>query len=109
GRLRALAGTPANRTPAAPELPTLAESGLTDFDVAGWYAFFVPANTPPPIVQKIYADTAAALADPTIKGRLEQLGLFVNGSAPAGVGQVLKSEMDKWGPLIKEAGISIRE
>src|SRR5262249_10177269 len=92
-----------------PELPTLAEAGLTGFDVAGWYAFFVPAHTSAAIVQKIYADTAAALADPTIKGRLEQLGLFVIGSTPAELGQFLKSEMDKWGPLIKEAGISIRE
>jgi tripartite-type tricarboxylate transporter receptor subunit TctC len=108
-QLRALAVTTAKRTPAAPEVPTLAEAGLTGFDVSGWYAFFVPANTPPAIMQKIYADTAVALADPTIKGRLEQLGLFVIGSTPAELGQFLKSEMDKWGPLIKEAGISIRE
>jgi tripartite-type tricarboxylate transporter receptor subunit TctC len=109
GQLRALAVTTAKRTPAAPDLPTLAETGLTGFDVAGWYAFFVPANTPAAIVRKIYADTAAALADPTIKGRLEQLGLFVIGSTPAELGQFLKSEMDKWGPVIKDAGISIRE
>ena len=48
-------------------------------------------------------------ADGTIKGRLEQLGLFVIGSTPAELGQFLKSEMDKWGPVIKDAGISIRE
>ena len=109
GQLRALAVTTAKRAPAAPDLPTLAETGLTGFDVAGWYAFFVPASTPAAIVRKIYADTAAALADPTIKGRLEQLGLFVIGSTPAELGQFLKSEMDKWGPLIKDAGISIHE
>ena len=109
GQLRALAVTTAKRAPAAPEVPTLAETGLTDFDVAGWYAFFVPANTPAAIVRKIHADTAAALADGTIKGRLEQLGLFVIGSTPAELGQFLKSEMDKWGPVIKDAGISIRE
>src|SRR6516165_10511778 len=109
GQLRALAVTTAKRAPAAPDLPTLAETGLTGFDVAGWYAFFVPANTPAAIVRKIHADTAAALADPTIKGRLEQLGLFVIGSTPAELGQFLKSEMDKWGPVIKDAGISIRE
>jgi tripartite-type tricarboxylate transporter receptor subunit TctC len=109
GQLRALAVTTAKRTPAAPDLPTLAETGLTGFDVSGWYAFFVPANTPAAIVRKIYADTAAALADPPIKARLEQLGLFVIGSTPAELGQFLKSEMDKWGPVIKEAGISIRD
>ena len=109
GQLRALAVTTAKRSPAAPDVPTLAESGLPGFDVSGWYAFFVPANTPAAIVRKIHADTAAALADPAIRGRLEELGLFVIGSTPAELGRFLKSEMDKWGPLIKEAGISIRE
>jgi tripartite-type tricarboxylate transporter receptor subunit TctC len=109
GQLRALAVTTPKRVPAAPDVPTLAEAGLPGFDVAGWYAFFVPANTPPAIVRKIHADTAAALADPPIKERLEQLGLFVIGSTPAELGQFLKSEMDKWGPVIKDAGISIRE
>ena len=67
------------------------------------------SHTSAAIVQKIYADTAAALADPTIKGRLEQLGLFVIGSTPGELGQFLKSEMDKWRPVIKDAGISISE
>ena len=109
GQLRALAVTTAKRSPAAPDVPTLAENGLPGFDVSGWYAFFVPANTPAAIIRKIHADTAAALADPAIRGRLEELGLFVVGSTPAELGRFLKSEMDKWGPLIKEAGISIRE
>ena len=60
-------------------------------------------------VRKIHADTADALADPAIRGRLEELGLFVIGSTPAELGRFLKSEMEKWGPLIKDAGISIRE
>src|SRR5262249_42522372 len=109
GQLRALAVTTAKRAPAAAELPTLAESGLTGFDVAGWYAFFVPSNTPPAIVRKIYADTAAALADPTIKGRLEQLGLFVIGSRPEDLEKFLSEERDKWGRVIKDPGISISE
>lgn len=58
---------------------------------------------------KMHADTVAALADPAIRGRLEQLGLFVVGSTPEQLGQFLKSEMDKWGPVIKQAGIAIRE
>jgi tripartite-type tricarboxylate transporter receptor subunit TctC len=109
GQLRALAVTSAKRTPAAPDLPTLAEAALPGFDVSGWYALFVPAKTPPAIVQKMHADTVAALADPAIRGRLEQLGLFVVGSTPEQLGQFLKSEMDKWGPVIKQAGIAIRE
>jgi tripartite-type tricarboxylate transporter receptor subunit TctC len=109
GQLRALAVTTGKRSPAAPDLPTLAEAGMPGFDVAGWYAFFVPANTPPAIVRKMHADTAAALADPSIRERLEQLGLFVIGSTPEELASFHRAEMDKWGPVIKEAGISIRE
>ena len=107
GQARVLAVTTAKRTPAAPEVPTLAESGLSGFDVSGWYAFFVPAKTPSEIVRKMHADTATALAEPAIKSRLEQLGLFVVGSTPDQLGRFLKAEMDKWGPLIKEAGIKV--
>jgi tripartite-type tricarboxylate transporter receptor subunit TctC len=107
GQVRVLAVTTAKRTPAAPDVPTLAESGLPGFDVSGWYAFFVPAKTPSDIVRKMHADTAAALAEPAIKGRLEQLGLFVVGSTPDELASFLKAEMAKWGPLIKEAGIKV--
>jgi len=109
GQLRVLAVTTAKRAPAAPDIPTLAESGLTDFDVSGWYAFFVPAGTPREIVQKIHADTVTTLNDRAVRERLEQLGLFVIGSTPDGLAAYLKSEMDKWGPVIKSAGITIRE
>jgi len=109
GQLRALAVTTAKRTPAAPNVPTLAEAGVPGFDVAGWYAFFVPAKTPGEIVRKMHADTAAVLAEPAIKRRLEDLGLFVIGSTPEELGKFHKAEMDKWEPVIKEAGISIRE
>jgi tripartite-type tricarboxylate transporter receptor subunit TctC len=108
-QLRALAVTTAKRSPAAPDVPTLAESGMAGFDVAGWYAFFVPAKTPQEIVRKMHADTVAVLAEPAIKKRLEDLGLFVIGSTPDQLGHYLKAEMDKWGPVIKEAGISVRE
>ena len=109
GQLRVLAVTTAKRTPAAPNVPTLAEAGVPGFDVAGWYAFFVPAKTPSEIVRKMHADTVAVLAEPAIKRRLEELGLFVVGSTPEELGKFHKAEMDKWEPVIKEAGISIRE
>src|SRR5262249_46149400 len=94
GQLRLLAVTTARRSPAAAEIPTLAESGLKDFDVSGWYAFFVPAGTPPDIVKKMHADTVTALKDPAVKTRLEQLGLFVIGSTPEQLAAYLKSEME---------------
>src|SRR6266496_32313 len=94
-QLRVLAVTTAKRSPAAPDVPTLAEAGMAGFDVAGWYAFFVPAKTPQEIVRRMHADTVAVLAEPAIKKRLEDLGLFVIGSTPDQLGHYLKAEMDK--------------
>ena len=109
GKLRGLAVTTAKRTPAVPHLPPIAEAGVPGFDVSSWYAFFAPAKTPPEIIRKMHADTVAALADPATKERLEQLGVVVVGSTPAELAAFLKAEMDKWAPVIKEAGITVRE
>ncbi len=109
GQMRGLAVTTASRVPAAAEFPTLAEAGLPGFEVSGWFGFFVPAKTPREIVAKIHADTITALADPVVRGRLEDLGIVVVGSTPTELATFLKAEIDKWGPVIKEAGISIRE
>ena len=108
-KLRGLAVTTAKRTPAAPHLPTIAEAGVPGFDVSSWYALLAPVKTPPEIVRKIHADTVAALADPITKARLEQLGVVVVGSTPDELAAHLKAEMDKWGPVIKAAGITIRD
>ena len=109
GKLRGLAVTTAKRTPAVPQLPPIAEAGVPGFDVSSWYALFAPARTPPEIIGKMHADTVAALTDPATKERLEQLGVVVVGSTPVELAAFLKAEMDKWAPVIKEAGITIRE
>ena len=109
GQVRGLAVTTARRSGAAPEVPTIAESGLPGFDVPGWYAIFVPAKSPPEIVAKMNTDVNAAIADATVKARLEDLGLFVGGSTPEALGAYVKTETEKWGPVIKAAGISIKE
>jgi len=109
GSARGLAVTTARRVPAVPDLPTIAEAGVPGFDVSSWFAFFLPAKTPPPIVAKMHADIVAALAHPPVKERLEPLGAALVGSTPDELARHIKSEMDKWGPVIKEAGISIRE
>jgi hypothetical protein len=77
--------------------------------VSSWYALFAPSRTPPEIIRKMHEDTVAALSDPTTKERLEQLGVVVVGSTPEELAAFLKAEMDKWAPVIKEAGITIRE
>lgn len=107
GKVRVLGYTGASRTKIAPEVPTVAESGVPGFEVISWYGIFVPANTPPDIVTRMNADAATALADPAVTGRLDQLGYTVASSTPAELGALLRSEIDKWSRVIKDAGISI--
>jgi tripartite-type tricarboxylate transporter receptor subunit TctC len=109
GQLRGLAVTTAARFRTAPDLPTISEAGVPGFDVSSWFAFFVAAQTPPAIVRKIHADTAGVLAEPAIKERMEYLGVAPMSSTPSELAAHLKSETDKWGPIIKQAGISIHE
>jgi tripartite-type tricarboxylate transporter receptor subunit TctC len=87
----------------------MAESGVPGFDVSSWFALFVPARTPAAIINKINIDTAAVLAQPAIRERMEHLGVAPASSRPEALAAHLKSEMDKWGPVIKAAGITIRD
>ena len=105
GKLRALGVTTLKRASALPDVPPIAEEGLPGFDVSAWYIFIAPAKTPQPIIRKFHADTVKVLADPAVKSRLEQLGVVIVGSSPEELGAHLKREMDKWGVIIKEAGI----
>jgi tripartite-type tricarboxylate transporter receptor subunit TctC len=105
-RLRALAVSSAKRFSAVPELPTVAESGVPGFDVSSWYALFAPAKTPPAIVRKMNADAVTVMREPQVRQRLEGLGLEVAGSTSEELAAFLRSEMVKWEPVIKAAGIT---
>jgi len=107
GTLRGLAVTTKERVAVVPEIPTIAESGVPGFDVFSWFGFFVPAKTPPDIIARINADTNAALAYPAVKSRFEDLGATPKGSTPGELAVFLKSEIDKWGPVIREAKIRV--
>jgi tripartite-type tricarboxylate transporter receptor subunit TctC len=106
GSLRGLAVTTKDRVGVVPEIPTIAET-VPGFDVFSWFGFFVPAKTPPEVIAKINADTNAALAYPPVKSRFEDLGAVPKGSTQAELAAFLKSETDKWGPVIKEARIKV--
>jgi tripartite-type tricarboxylate transporter receptor subunit TctC len=106
GQLRALGVTTATRVSSAPEIPTIAESGVPGYDTSSWFAFFVPAKTPPEIIAKMHADTVAALAEPQIRAKL---GVIVVGSTPEQLGAHLKAEMERWAPVIKAANIRVNE
>jgi len=109
GQLRALGVTTAARVAAAPEVPTIAEAGVPGYDMSSWFAFFVPAKTPPEIIRKMHADTVAALAEPQIRAKLDALGVVVVGSTPEQLGTHLKAEMERWAPVIKAANIKVSE
>src|SRR5258705_12534154 len=101
GQLRAIGVTTAARVEAAPDVPTIAEAGVPGYDTSSWFAFFMPAKTPPEIIRKVHADTIAVLAEPAIKTKLDTLGVIIVGSTPEALAAHLKDEMDKWGPVIK--------
>jgi tripartite-type tricarboxylate transporter receptor subunit TctC len=109
GQLRALGVSTANRQPTAPDVPTIAEAGVPGYGTSSWFAFFVPAKTPPGIIRKMHADTVAVLGEPAIKSKLDKLGVIIVGSTPAALGAHLREEMHKWGPVIRAANIRVSE
>ena len=105
GELRVLATPSAERLAIAPDVPTMAEAGIPGVEVTSWAGFFLPAKTPAEIVGKTQADTVTALADAAIRTKLEGGGAVVIGSTPDELASFLRSEMDKWSAVIKEANI----
>jgi tripartite-type tricarboxylate transporter receptor subunit TctC len=85
-------------------LPAIAEF-IPGYDVSSWFALFVTAKTPADIVTKLRDDAVAALNTPAVKARYAQLGATVVGSTPAELATFLQDEIDRWGPIIKAAGI----
>ena len=107
GAVRALAVTTKERVPVVPDLPTIAEAGVPGFDVSSWFGFFVPVKTPQEIIAKLNADTNAALAHASVKPRFDDLGATPRGTTPGQLAAFLKSEIDKWGPVIRDARIRV--
>ena len=105
GTIRGLAVTSAKRSPAAPDIPTIGES-VPGYEVTSWWGLFVQAKTASEIVAKIHADTVAALAHPSVKQRYEAIGAPVAPSTPIELAALLASETEKWGPIVREAGIT---
>ena len=107
GQLKGLAISSAKRVAAAPELPTVAESGLAGFEVAGQFGIFAPAKTPKAIVDRLSVETRKALGASDVRKRLIDLGAEPLGSSPEDFASHVKAEFRKWGRLAKEAGIRI--
>ncbi len=105
GRLRAVAVGAGKRSPAIPELPTVAESGLPGFASEDWQGILTVAKTPPEIVARLNAELQRVLALPELKDRLLAAGFEARTSTPEWFGDFIKSEVVKWAKVVKEAGI----
>lgn len=105
GRLRGLAVTSLRRSPAAPDLPTLAESGFAGFDSASWIAVFAPAGTPAPIINRLNAEISAVLDLPDVRKVLESDGSDVLKMTPGKVGTYFAAEVTKWHDVIAKGHI----
>ncbi len=105
GKLRALAVTGSKRTGAAPEIPTVAESGVPGYEVTSWYGLSAPAKTPRPIIDRINSEAVRALNSPDLRERLQGLGADPAGNTPEQYAAFIQAETDKWAKVIKAAGI----
>jgi tripartite-type tricarboxylate transporter receptor subunit TctC len=103
GKIRAIAQTTAKRSPAAPDVPTVAES-LPGFEATTWFAMFAPANTPKPIIDKLNAEVVRIFKLPDVAERLKTLGLDPVLSTPDELGKYQASEIVKWTKVVKESG-----
>jgi tripartite-type tricarboxylate transporter receptor subunit TctC len=108
GKIKALANLSPKRSASMPDIPTADETGVPGLYMSGWFGFFAPKGTPKDIIAKLNAATVEALADPAIQKRFEELGLDVaprEQQTPEGLAAFQKTEIEKWWPIIKAAGI----
>ena len=105
GKLRALAVGATKRSGAMPELPTVAEAGVPGYEMAAWFGVLAPAGTPRPVVTTLHREMANTLKQPEVRERFAKLGAEPVGSTPEDFDALIKSEIAKWGKVVKEAGL----
>ena len=104
GKLRPIAVTSAKRSPAAPDIPTIAESGLPGYEATSWYGILAPARTPPQIVARLHEVLVSIIGAPDMKDKLAAQGLDPVGNTPQQFAAVIKSEIVKWAKVVKASG-----
>jgi len=105
GKLVALGVTGAARSPALPQVPTIAEAGLPGFEVTAWNALFAPAGTPEPVIKRLNALVREGLARPEAKVAMDKQGLEATPSTPDELARLVRTELEKWAKVIRAAGI----
>ncbi len=107
GDARALAVTSSKRMAALPDVPTVAEAGITGYAPSGWLALLAPRGTPKPIIAKLHQELAAAIADPLVRDRFSELGAEPTATTPEELARFISSEIAKWREIITKAGIAV--
>jgi tripartite-type tricarboxylate transporter receptor subunit TctC len=107
GKARALAVTGSKRSPALPEVPTVAEAAVKDYEATNWYGFVLPAATPQPIIERIHRETVAILGMPDIRKALAERGIEAAPSSPQEFAAHIRRETEKWTRIIREAKLRI--
>jgi tripartite-type tricarboxylate transporter receptor subunit TctC len=107
GKVRLLAVTRAKRVEAFPDLPTMQEAGIPEFDVFGWYGLSAATGTPKAIIDRFGAEIVAALADPTVQARIQQMGAEPAPMGPDAYAKFMQAELTKWAPLVKASGATV--
>jgi tripartite-type tricarboxylate transporter receptor subunit TctC len=105
GKIKAIAVTSAGRDPKLPNVPTVEEGGIADFQVMNWQGLFAPAGTPKPIVERIWQGVRDVLAKPEIKSRMASAGFDARGDGPEVVAEQIRLSVPKWADVVKRAGI----
>lgn len=105
GRLRGIAVTSLKRSPNMPDLPTFAESGFPGFEAVSWFALLAPTGTPAAIVAKVHQESMKVIANPELRARFAQIGLDIDAKGSDEVAAIIKSDIDKWAKVIRDANI----
>jgi tripartite-type tricarboxylate transporter receptor subunit TctC len=106
GRLHAIAVTSEKRFPLTPDLPTVSESGLPGFETTAWQGLIAPAKTPPAVIKRLNAESVYVLNQPAMRERLTQNGAVAVASTPEELWAFARAQIEKWGKVIKAAGIT---
>jgi len=107
GKLHPIAVTTATRVPSLPDVPTLAESGLSGYNFTGWHGIVAPATTPKPVVMRLNQVLNEIFADPAFRKKWEELGTPVVGGTPEAFGTLMRTESVKLGKVVKDAGVTV--
>jgi tripartite-type tricarboxylate transporter receptor subunit TctC len=107
GKVRCLAVSSLTRSPIAPDIPTMDEAGIKGYDADAWFGIFAPAGTPEAAINRVNAEVNRAITDPAVRQRFEALGCVPAGGTAAAFSAYVREEVDRWGKVIRSAGVRL--